>query len=132
MEIAPPLGKTNSEYFRKRRLRPGQAEYPRRIVVSGSGTLNPAVKDFSKSIFTSHCADHQARGWENFITALRPGGRGENLWRTQDPFPRHIPSAAGKMERETSFVHRRQQAKPCATPRPPGDETHLTSAEYFR
>jgi hypothetical protein len=73
MEIAPPLGTANREYFRKRRLRQGQAEYPRHLVVSGGGILHPGAKDFSKPIFTSHCADHQARGWENFITALRPG-----------------------------------------------------------
>jgi len=61
MQIAPPLEKTTGEYFRKRRLRPGQAESPRRIAVSGCGTLHPAVKDFPKSIFAGHCADHPAR-----------------------------------------------------------------------
>jgi hypothetical protein len=107
MEIAPSLGTANGKYFRKRRLRQGQAEYPRRVVVSGGGILHPVVKDFPKSIFASHCAGHQARGGKNFITALCPDGRGENLRRTQDPFPRHIPPAAGKMERETAFAHRR-------------------------
>jgi hypothetical protein len=96
MKIAPPLGTANGGNFRPRRLRPGSAESPRRGVARRNGPRHSGVKDFLKSIFAGHWPDHQARGWEKIHNALRPGGRGENLWRTHDPFPRHPPPAAEK------------------------------------
>jgi len=48
VEISQSILGNGGEKFRKRRLKNGLAEYPLRIIVSGSGTIDPKVKIFQK------------------------------------------------------------------------------------
>ena len=48
VEISEATLGNGGEKFRQRRLKNGLAEFPIRVVVSGSGTLNPAAKIFQK------------------------------------------------------------------------------------
>jgi riboflavin-specific deaminase-like protein len=48
VEISEATLGNGGEKFRRRRLQNGLAEYPLRVVVSGSGSLNPTAKIFEK------------------------------------------------------------------------------------
>ena len=50
VEISRSILGTGGEKFRKRRLKRGLAEYNLRVVVSGSGSINPHA-----AIFKKHC-----------------------------------------------------------------------------
>ena len=46
VEISDSILGNGGEKFRKRRLQNGRAEFPLRLIVSGSGSINPAAKIF--------------------------------------------------------------------------------------
>jgi riboflavin-specific deaminase-like protein len=48
VEISESILGTGGEKFRKRRLKHGLAEYNLRVIVSGSGSINPAAEIFKK------------------------------------------------------------------------------------
>jgi riboflavin-specific deaminase-like protein len=50
VEISETVLGNGGEKFRKLRLKRGLAEYPLRVIVSGSGSINPASKIFQKRI----------------------------------------------------------------------------------
>jgi riboflavin-specific deaminase-like protein len=48
IEVTGTILGNGGEKFRKRRLKRGLAEYPLRVIVSGSGSINPAANIFKK------------------------------------------------------------------------------------
>ncbi len=51
---------TGGEKFRRRRLKNGLAEYNLRVIVSGSGSIDPGAEIFRKHVFARHRFDDGA------------------------------------------------------------------------
>ena len=61
VEISDSILGNGGENFRKLRLKNGLAEFPVRVIVSGSGSINPAARIFQKKfspiiVLTTHRA----------------------------------------------------------------------------
>ncbi len=84
VEISRSILDPGGAKFRRRRLKHGLAEYNLRVIVSGSGSIDPKGGDFQEKVFTAHCADDGSRRIKKTGAAPRTGGCGEGMWQKGD------------------------------------------------
>ncbi len=61
VEISQATLGNGGEKFRRRRLKHQRSEYPLRVIVTGSGSINPSAKLFKKAVFPHYRADNPPR-----------------------------------------------------------------------
>ena len=95
--------------FRRLRLKNGLAEYNLRVIVSGSGSLNPDAEVF-KHRFSPIIILTTGRASKAKLRQLQAvGGRSEGLRPARNQFSRGISLAAREMGRQTPALRRRRR-----------------------
>ena len=81
VEISGATLGNGGEKFRRRRLKHGLAEFPLRVIVSGSGSLDPAARIFQKRFSPIILLTTAARSAKKTGAAPQAGGRNKNFRR---------------------------------------------------
>ena len=117
VEISQSILGTGGEKFRKLRLKRGLAEYNLRVIVSGSGSINPRAAIFKKHFSPVIILTTGTRFKNETPKSADDRGRSEGLRQARNQFRGRLALAAGEMGREAIALRRRRRVERRPVPR---------------